>query len=118
MPPSDAMRFGTPGPLRQGRYARAATPGPLRQGRYARAATPRVPGDCILRPPANAAMLRRNPALPHGSRADADRIVDLEHAERTQDQRRARRNGPALYGKASQHLERRAVQARIPENKP
>src|SRR5690349_18599268 len=29
---------------------------------------------------------------PNRRRADADRIVDLEHAERTQDQRRARRN--------------------------
>src|SRR4051812_29709514 len=64
---------------------------------------------CILRLPTNPAILRRNFAALQGNRSDADRIVDLEYAERTQDQRRSRRDGPALYGEADQHLKGGAV---------
>ena len=56
-------------------------------------------------------MLRRNFAAPQGRRADADRIVDLEHAERPQDQRRARRNGTALHRENGQHFEGQAEHA-------
>ena len=45
-------------------------------------------------------MLQPRSPRKHGRPADADRTVDLEHPERTQDQRRSGGNGPALHGKA------------------